>query len=91
MGLLHRHAQLDPVVRRMNQILLGPEVSLGGLDGCVPEQQLNMLQLATRRAAQVRACTATIVWGAIPGTLAAAASGRSSWQKTFSFNAVSWA
>ena len=23
-GLLHRHPQLDPIVRRMNQVLLGP-------------------------------------------------------------------
>ena len=35
----------------MNQILLGAQVSLGGLDRCVAEQQLDLLKLATGRAA----------------------------------------
>jgi hypothetical protein len=53
--VLHRHSQFDPVIRSVDQILLRPEVPLGRLDGCVPEEQLNLLQFAARRAAQLRA------------------------------------
>jgi hypothetical protein len=31
----HRNPQLDPIIRRVHQVLLGPEVPLGGLYGRV--------------------------------------------------------
>ena len=82
-GELYHHPQLDPVVRRVNQVLLRPEVSFGGLHRSVPEQQLDLLQFTARRAAQLRAGATTVV-GAIPGTPAANAYGWSNCQTTFS-------
>jgi hypothetical protein len=50
-----RHPQLDPIVRRMHEVLPRPEVSLGGLHRGVSQKQLNLFQLAARRAAELRA------------------------------------
>jgi hypothetical protein len=50
-AVLDSHSQLDCIVRRIHQILLRTQVSLGRLDRSVPEQQLNLLKLATCRAA----------------------------------------
>ena len=36
--LLHGDPEFNPVVRRMDEILLGSEIPFGGLDRCVPEQ-----------------------------------------------------
>ena len=52
---LHRDPQLDPIIRRVDQILLRPKVPLGGLDGGVTEQHLDLLQFAARRPAHLRA------------------------------------
>src|ERR1035437_4915373 len=52
---LHRHPQLDPVIRCVHQILLRTEVTLGRLHRSVPEEQLNLLQFTARRATQLRA------------------------------------
>lgn len=52
---LYGHSQFDPVVRRVNQILLGTQVPFRRLNGSMPQQQLNLLKLATRRAAHLRA------------------------------------
>ena len=56
--LLNRHSQLDPVIRCMHQILLGPQISFRGLDGNVTKKELDLLQLAARCSAQLRAGTA---------------------------------
>jgi hypothetical protein len=56
----------------MNQILFGAEVPLGGLNGRVAEEQLNLFKLTSTGAAELRAGTAEIM-GAIPGTPAALA------------------
>jgi hypothetical protein len=40
---LSGNTQLDPVIRRMYQVLRGPETPFGRLDGIMTEQQLNLL------------------------------------------------
>jgi hypothetical protein len=45
----------------VHQILLRPEVSLSGLNRCMPEQQLNLLKFATRRPAKLPTRTANVV------------------------------
>jgi hypothetical protein len=77
------HLQLDPIIRRVDQILLGAEVPLRRLDRRVPEQQLDLLQLPARCPAQLRARAPGIV-GAIPGTPAASAYRRRNWPETSS-------
>ena len=52
---LDRDPQLDPVVRRVNQILLCAEVSFGRLHRCVAQQQLDLLQFAAGCPAHFRA------------------------------------
>jgi len=39
----------------MSEILFATEIALRRLDGCVSQQELNLLQLATARVAQLRA------------------------------------
>jgi hypothetical protein len=53
--------QLDRVVRRMDQILLGSQVPLGRLDGGMSQEHLNLLKLAAGSAAQLGACAAQVV------------------------------
>ena len=66
---LHRHSQLDAVVRRVYQVLFCPEIPFRRLNGCVPEEQLNLLQFAARRPTHFRAATPQIVRGdsGVPG------------------------
>jgi hypothetical protein len=45
----------------MDQILLGPEVSLGRLHRRMAQQQLDLLKLAAGGAAQLRGCATTVV------------------------------
>jgi hypothetical protein len=54
MSRLNRYPQLDPIIRRMNQILLCPEVSLGRLNRCVAQEQLDLLQLPAGGPAHLR-------------------------------------
>lgn len=54
-GGLHRHSQLDRVVGRIHQILLGAEVPFGRLHRCMAEQELDLFKLSTRGPAQLRA------------------------------------
>ena len=44
-----------------HQILFGAKIPFRGLHRCVPQQQLNLLQFATRDPAELRACTTQIV------------------------------
>jgi hypothetical protein len=39
------------IIHRLNQVLLHAEVFLGGLDGGVAEQHLNLFEVASRLAA----------------------------------------
>src|SRR5207249_8110038 len=59
--VLNCDSQFDRVVRRVDQILPGAEVAFSGLDGRVSEEHLNLLKLAARRSAQLRAGAATIM------------------------------
>jgi len=52
---LHRHAKFDRVVGRVNEVLSGAQVSFGGLNGSVAEEQLDLFKLATCGPAQLRA------------------------------------
>jgi len=54
-GLLSFHSDFHPIVDSLDQILFGSEVPLGGLDGGMAEQQLNLLEFPTRFAAELRA------------------------------------
>jgi hypothetical protein len=61
-GGLNRHAQLDPVIGRIDQILLCTEVSLSRLDRRVAQEHLDLLQLAASGPAQFGARPAGVVW-----------------------------
>ena len=50
-GQLYRHSQLNRIVGSVDQILLGAKISLGRLYRSMPQQQLNLLELATTGAA----------------------------------------
>ena len=39
----------------MSEILFAAEIAFRWLDGCMPQQELNLLQLATAAVAQLRA------------------------------------
>ena len=45
----------------MSQILFAAEIAFRRLDGCVSQQELNLLQLATTRVAQFRAGSAQVM------------------------------
>jgi hypothetical protein len=47
-------SQVKKVVHWVSEILFAAEVAFRCLDGCVPQQELNLLQLATARVAQFR-------------------------------------
>ena len=40
------HFQPNRIIRRMHEILLRPQIPFRRLNGCVPEEHLNLLQLA---------------------------------------------
>src|ERR1700687_205317 len=42
------------VVYRMSEILFAAEIAFRCLDGCMPQQELNLLKLATARVAELR-------------------------------------
>ena len=50
---LYREFQLDRIVRRLDQILLGPEVPLGSLNRSVAQEQLDLLKFAARCPTQL--------------------------------------
>jgi hypothetical protein len=60
-GGVDRHPQLDPVIRRVNQILFGSQVPFGRLDGRVAKEQLDLLQLAAGGPAELRRRATAIV------------------------------
>jgi hypothetical protein len=47
-------SKVKKVVYRMSQILFAAEIAFRRLDGCMAQQELNLLQLATARVAQLR-------------------------------------
>ena len=48
-------SEVKKVVHRMSEILFATEITFRCLDGCMPQQELNLLQLATATVAQFRA------------------------------------
>jgi hypothetical protein len=57
---LHRHPQLNAVVRRVYQVLFCPKIPFRRLNGRVPEKQLDLLQFPARNPAQRRAGATTM-------------------------------
>src|SRR5271170_18469 len=47
--------EVKKIVDRVSEILLAAEITFGRLHGCMPQQELNLLQLAPARVAQLRA------------------------------------
>jgi hypothetical protein len=47
--------EVKKVVHWMSEILFAAEIAFRCLDGCMPQQELNLLQLATAAVAQLRA------------------------------------
>ena len=50
-----RVLQPDRVIHSDSDLLFRPEIPLGGLDGRVPEQELDLLEIAARLAAELGA------------------------------------
>ncbi|HXS78278.1 MAG TPA: hypothetical protein VN753_19020 [Terracidiphilus sp.] len=50
------------VVNRLLKVLFAAQISLGGQDGHMTEEELNLLQLAAIHMAELGACSAKIVW-----------------------------
>ena len=57
-----REQAAEAVVNRILQVLFAAQISLGGQDGHMTEEELNLLQLATIHMAELGACSAKIVW-----------------------------
>ena len=58
---LDRHSQLDPIIWRVYEILSRTQIPLGGLDGLMTEQQLDLLQFAACRPTQLGARTTEVM------------------------------
>ena len=54
-------SQLKKVVHWMSEILFAAQIAFRCLDGCMPEQELNLLQLAATGVAQLRTGPAEVV------------------------------
>ena len=42
---LHVRSEAEKIIHRMAEILLASEIAFRSLDGCMPEQKLNLLKL----------------------------------------------
>jgi hypothetical protein len=47
-------SKVEKIIHRMPEILLATEITFRRLDGCMPKQELNLLQLAPVRVAHLR-------------------------------------
>src|ERR1039458_3241913 len=54
-------SQLKKVVHWMSEILFAAEIAFRRLDGCMPQQELNLLQLTPAAVAQLRAGSPQVV------------------------------
>ena len=59
--LLRIRSEVYKIVDWMPEILFAAEIAFRGLDGCVPEQELNLLKLAATVVAQLRTSPAQVV------------------------------
>ena len=48
-------SEVEKIVHWMSEILFAAEIAFRCLDGCMPQQELNLLQLTTAAVAQLRA------------------------------------
>jgi len=61
--LLGIHSEVEKIVYWMPEILFAAEIALCGLDRCVPQQKLNLLQLTAARVAQLGTGSAQVMRG----------------------------
>ena len=54
-------SEVKKIIYRMSEILFAAQIAFRCLDGCVPQQELDLLQLATARVAQLRAGSAQVM------------------------------
>src|ERR1700686_921595 len=54
-------SEVKKIVHWMSEILFAAQIAFRCLDGCVPQQELNLLQLAPARVAQLRAGSAQVM------------------------------
>ena len=66
-------SEIKKVVHWMSEILFATEIAFRSLDGCVPQQELYLLQLAPARVTQLRAGSAQVMRRNVlqPGSFAA--------------------
>jgi len=55
--------EVKKIVDRMSEVLFAAEIAFRRLHGCMPQQELNLLQLATARVAQLRTCSPQVMRG----------------------------
>ena len=61
--LLRVRSEVEKIVHWMPEILLAAEIAFRGLDRCMPEQELNLLQLTTAVVTQFRTGPPQVVRG----------------------------
>jgi hypothetical protein len=61
--LLCVRSEVEKIVHWMPEILFAAEIAFRGLDGCVPEQKLNLLQFAPAIMAQLGTSSPQIMRG----------------------------
>jgi len=61
--LLRIRSEVEKIVHRMSEILFAAEIAFRGLHRCMPEQELNLLQLTTAVVAQLGTGPAQVVRG----------------------------
>jgi len=54
-------SKVKKIVHRMPEILFAAEIAFRRLDGCMPQQELNLLQLAAAGVAQLRTSSPQIM------------------------------
>jgi hypothetical protein len=59
--LLRIRSEVEKIVYWMSEILFAPEIAFRGLDRCVPQQKLNLLQLTAAVVAQLRTGSAEVM------------------------------
>ena len=60
MLLLRIRSEIEKIVHWMPEILFAAEIALGGLDGCMPKQELNLFKLTAAVMAQLRTGSAVM-------------------------------
>jgi hypothetical protein len=56
-------SEVKKIVHRMSEILFAAQIAFGGLDGSMPQQELNLLELAAAAVAQLRTGSPQVVRG----------------------------